>query len=188
MSVNVTFDVVETQLWPQRDARDPLGVWAARAGATGDATGGFVRGQLQVPAERRSSHIYTILFANTVRVTGTADTADEISCRLLTNWPNADNTVLGVQGASTYRAVGVSQQGNFTVPNAGPRDFLIAPQERFILLFDPGVVSSGSDMVLAEIQRNANVDATEYAFEAYGYYWDREVLSTPGGPRHPGSS
>jgi succinate-acetate transporter protein len=43
-------------------------------------------------------------------------------------------------------------------------------------------------MDILEMQRGNNLDLATYTFEAYGYFWDRAAMETPGGPRHPGSA
>jgi len=62
---------------------------------------------------------------------------------------------------------------------------MVQPQDRFILLFDPRPVAGAFDIV--ELEISVGVLDRNYAFECWGYYWDRQVLNTPGGPRHPGS-
>lgn len=186
MSIIESVNIIETALWPQSDARDPLGVWGARDLVTGDASGGTIKSQIQIAAARRRSRIYTCYHAMSVSIGGATDTATVIKCRLLTNWPDIDVITEGAQGFAGWKATTVSA-GNFTDPDAGPNEPLVLPNDRFILLFDPGVVNAGDPMVIVEMERNANVNTALYSFEAYGYYWDREVLDTPGGPRHPGS-
>ncbi|KKL17299.1 hypothetical protein LCGC14_2486920, partial [marine sediment metagenome] len=60
------------------------------------------------------------------------------------------------------------------------------PNDRFILIFDPRQGAGVLNMI--ELEMGVNVNTDTYAFEAYGYYWDRSVLNAPGGPRHPGSA
>jgi len=187
MSVLETVNIVETALWPQHDARDPLGVWGARDLISGDASGGVIQSQIQVSAARRAGNVYTCYSAMSVQTGGTSDTATLMRLRLLTNWPDIDRITAGAQGFATWRSSPI-EAGFGTDPTGGPANELISPNDRFILLLDPGVVGAGNPMVLVEILRNANVDGATYSFEAYGYYWDRGVLNAPGGPRHPGSS
>jgi len=189
MSINLNIEVVETALWPQRDARDPLGVWGARGGVTGDASGGVIRAFILVPASKRRGRIYTCYNASTTCSQETVpETSTAIRSRLLTNWPDVDVVQVGAQGFAGWIRSAVVDDGVGNAPVTGPSTPLIFPNDRFILLFDPGVVAAGLAMVIIEMERNANVDSNIYDFQAYGYYWDRQILDTPGGPRHPGSS
>jgi len=190
MAIVATIDVIENQLWPQGDIRDPLGTWSARDLLVGDASGGGIKVQFQVPAARRRGRIYTAYHVMSVVTTGGDDTADLMKCRLLTNWPDADVTTAGgaVQGMATFSAQPMDVATTMSVPRQGPNGPLIAPQDRFILLFDPSVIAAGQNMVIIEVERDGNANGIGYAFEAYGYWWDRSVLNAPGGPRHPGSN
>ncbi len=189
MTINTTMEVVETGLWPQGDERDPLGVWGARLIVAGDASGGPIKVRAIVPQAKRRSRVYTCYAAQTVVATETAaETSTQIKCRLLTNWPDVDPVQIGAQGFATFQTSAIVDLVSATRPDFGPSSPLVNPSDRFILLFDPGVVAADSDMEIVEMERNANVDTNDYSFEAYGYYWDRSVLNAPGGPRHPGSS
>ncbi len=186
MSVVATTPVIETALWPQGDARDPLGVWAARSGSVGDGTGGNHRTTIIVPAEKRRSRLYTCYFLSSVRTGGASSTSTRIKAQLLTNWPDASLDA-GVTGFATFmEGIVSSNVGNF--PVQGSETLLVQGIQRFILLFDPASVSPTTDMAIAAIERDANTDLEEIAWEAYGYWWDRAVVDAPGGPRHPGSN
>lgn len=186
MTVTINIPVVEHALWAQRDARDPLGVWAARNTVGGDGSG-HVAANIVVPAARRRSHIYTCIHAITVLVGGTQELGGILKCRLLTNWPDATSEVAGVTGFATYRTTPTELMANARLPNSGPARPFLEPNDRYVLLFDPSVVAVGSDMTIVEIDRDMSIATATYAFEAYGYYWDRGVLDAPGGPRHPGA-
>jgi len=197
MAIATSVAPFEAQLWPQGDARDPLGIWACRLGVTGDASGNPITVTVRVPADKRSAYVYTCYHASVVQLTG-AITAAFIKTRLLTNWPDADPAA-GVTGYSTWAAILLGGTlSNFTAPVAGPavgsganlnsQVPLIQPLERFLLLFDPRQPESLGPLDILELQLEVNTDAATYSFEAYGYFWDRSVLQAPGGPRHPGSS
>jgi len=185
MAITAEGNAVPTGLWPQGDARDPLGVWGFRVGVTGDASGGSVKVGCLEAADRKSAYVYTCYSAIAVGLVG-AFTDDAVKCRLLTNWPDVD-PIAGQQGYATAISQLLNFNSNFTppvyVPNIQP---LVSPNERFILLFDPRPTSALSTLVEMEIAQNLN--GGTYSFEAYGYYWDRSVMDTPGGPRHPGSN
>jgi len=188
MSVQISIPIIETALWPQGDARDPLGVWGAAANATGDATAGEVSAFIQVQADRRRSRIYTCYDAFTSWIAGPTDTGTAIRARLFAGWPDI-NVTGGVQGYETMKFLPMaSQLGWSTNPIAGAEFPLIDPLQRFILLFDTSVQFANDALTILRIDRNANVNTTLYTFQAYGYYWDRAILSTPGGPRHPGAT
>lgn len=177
--------VLESQLWPQGDARDPLGIWSMRHGITGDATGGSIKVRYQVTSPRRAAYVYTCVGLTYAQLTGTP-TVSLLKVRLLANWPDAD-VAAGVQGYGSVIIRSTTGSANFTAPVAGPSTPILEPQQRFILLFDPrpGV---DADLDIVELELATNVDGDTYAFEGYGYFWDRSVLQAPGGPRHPGSS
>jgi len=184
MAISSVVELVTTALWPQGDIRDPLGVWGARLGVTGDGSDG-IKVAMRASAGVNAAYIYTCYSAIAVQLTGTPS-AFAIKCRLLTNWPNVDVAVAGVQGYGSARGGIMRQSSAFTAPNAVPDLTLVAPNERFLLLFDPR--PSRGDLDIVEIEIGTNVTAATYSFEAYGYYWDRSVTNAPGGPRHPGSS
>jgi len=179
---DVEVSVFSQGMWPQEDARDPLGVWGGRHIITGSAGGGPIKVQFQPGAELAGAYLYTAYFATIAQLTG-AETASA-KCRLLTNWPDVDDD-LGIQGAGTLKITAMITPGTFTPPFGGPVDPLVTPQERFVLLFDPRPVAGAFTIV--ELEHSVSTDSSTYAFECWGYYWDRQVMQTPGGPRHPGS-
>jgi hypothetical protein len=143
-----------------------------------------VKTVIQAPATIAGAFIYTCYSA--IAATLNVGSASQVKLRLLTNWPDVDPVNIGVQG---YGSIVIGLQGfgtDLTEPMSGPNQALIGPADRFVLLFDPRPVVGAFDIV--ELELDENVLARTYAFEAWGYYWDRQVLNTPGGPRHPGSS
>jgi len=182
MAISADVDIIATALWPQGDARDPLGVWAGRHLITGDATGGTLKVAFQPGAERAGAHIYTcytaIIAQLTISESGTA------KARLLTNWPDADDDA-GVQGYGALKIAAMLGSSSLTAPFSAPAEPLVQPSDRYILLFDPRPVAGAFTIV--ELEHQPNTDTRVYAFEAWGYYWDRGVLNAPGGLRHPGS-
>lgn len=191
MSQVVTVDVSQTAIFTPRDFRDPLGVWGARIGLTGDATGGFIKVQVNVPAERKSQFVYTCYSTNITILTGTGQNGQGIRVRRLTNWPNIDPQV-GVQGYGSAVFGAINTDADFDDPIGGmsgttPNGMLFDnPNDRFMLLYDPRPI--GVDMTIVEFELAFNTDLETYACECYGYYWDRAVMDVPGGPRHPGSN
>lgn len=184
MAIVNQVDIIANALWPQGDIRDPLGVWGFRLGVTGDATGGEIKVQAQVPADLAGRFIYACYSLTFAQLTGTI-VATAIQSRLLTNWPNIDPQE-GVQGYGSTLNNSMEANTNFSAP-IGSSDFaLVPPAERYLLLFDPR--ASAGILTLVELKISSNTDAATYAFEGYGYYWDRSVLNAPGGPRHPGAS
>lgn len=186
MSIVEAVAILEHQLFLQRDARDPLGIWVARHAVTGDASVGTIKVNAQVPAERAGSRIYTCYYAQVAGVSGTLITA-AIKHRLLSNLPDAD-ILPGVRGFATLTVQNNDgQQWNvssgLSAPIAGPFHPQVTPLERFILLFG----NPGQDTDIAQLEISDNVNLAGYIFEWYGYFWDREVLYAAGGPRHPGS-
>lgn len=188
MSVEADIPVIEWALWPQGDARDPLGVWTARGTVTGDASAGVLTGIIVVPQARRRSYMYTLYGLTQARTSGSTETATQMKVRLLTNYPDASPDVPGVQGFASWLRVPITVIANTTPPNAGGDLPMISPEQRYILLFDPAQVSPLTDMPIISVERDANVDGIVVITEAWGYYWDRSVMNTPGGPRHPGSN
>ncbi len=181
MAISTDVEVIEQQLWPQGDVRDPLGVWGARLGVTGDATGGSIQVTFSVATSKRDAYVYTCYGLTAAKLTG-ALTADAIKSRLLTNWPNVD-PIPGIQGFATL-IIGVSIGSTSAFPPLqGANRDLLSSESRYILLF----ARTGTPLAIAELEWDNNLNLATYSFEAYGYFWDRSVLQAPGGPRHPGS-
>jgi len=186
MAIAEFVDILTTALWPQGDIRDPLGVWGFRHLVTSDATSGGIKVTAQAAAGIEAAYVYTCYALTHAQLTG-GQISPNIKARLLTNWPDMDTTA-GVRAYATLRIAQENDGSSFTAPVAGLRasDFLVTPNERFLLLFDPRSRNVAIDLV--EMELNANVDGDTNSFEGWGYYWDRSVLQAPGGPRHPGSS
>lgn len=186
MAVVGNTDIRVQALWPQGDIRDPLGVWGARGLLTGDGSGGSVQANFNVPAVNRDAHVYTCYGATYGQLTGAA-TTNATKIRLLTNWPNFSSTA-GIQGYATnfFATIGtdINMSGTISGYNRTPSQGAIGNADRFILLF----TRIGTPLTIVEIEHGANTNLATYAFEVYGYYWDRSVLDAPGGPRHPGSN
>lgn len=184
MAISETVDVVTTALWPQGDVRDPLGVWGFRHGVTGDASGGSIKVIAQAPSGVNAAYLYTCYSALIAELDTLASVQGK--CRLLTNWPNADLIVPGVQAYSTAITRTITGDADFTAPIAVPSEPFVNAADRFLLLFDPR--PGAGDLSIVELELGVNTDTLTYSFEGYGYYWDRSVLQAPGGPRHPGAS
>lgn len=184
MSVFGTVDVLESELWPQRDARDPLGIFGWRVTQVGDATGGANNITVQVPAARRHAYVYKIYDMLIAQTTG-SKVVTVGKLRILANWPNID-TQAGIQAYGALFIAPVDGSDSFTVPKSG---FLTANpfngNTRDILIFDPS--TQAGNMAIAE-QEVVNIDTITFSFEGYGYYWDRSAMAAPGGPRNPGTS
>jgi len=185
MAIAANVELIATQSWPQGDARDPLGIWGIRELITGDASGDSVKVTIQTPAGQDAAYVYNCLAVN-IAITNVVQVASTfIKCRLLSNWPNVDQAA-GVNAFSTLRIAGVAGSADFTNPLAGEAAngaSLIKSNDRFILMYDPRPTAGQLDIV--ELEISTQVLNTVYAFEAYGHFWDRAVMDTPGGPRHP---
>lgn len=180
MAIAVEVTVLEHQLFIQGDRRDPLGVWVSRHGLTGDASGGSIKVGFTPQSQGR---IYTCYDFNIAGTTG-AHTSSSVKARLLTNHPDAD-LATGVQGYSNLTIFngGMDVDVALTAPIFGISLFeKVSATQRFILLFANPALNP-----ILELETSNNVDTAVYFFEAYGYFWDREVLYAPGGPRHPGA-
>jgi len=182
---NLQVELVSTGLWPQGDARDPLGIWGGRHIVTATGTESM-KVRFTPAADRAGAYVYTCYSCTIAGISATSEAANG-KCRLLTNWPDIDDDA-GVQGFSTLQLLSISGVDAFTAPVDGPfaGQTFVKPSDRFILLFDPRPVAGAFDIV--ELERDRGVNTRQYAFEAWGYFWDRQVLNTPGGPRHPGAS
>jgi len=108
-----------------------------------------------------------------------------VKTRLLSNWPNVDPQD-GVEAFATLSVRFMDGSANFTPPLTGPQSDLLAPNDRFVLLYDPRSGVAGV-LSLVEFEVSSNVLNEIIGAEIWGYYWDRSVLQAPGGPRHPGS-
>jgi len=191
MSVSGSFNPLESQLWPQGDIRDPLGIWGARGSLTGDASGGSIKATLEVPAARRSAYVYTLYSCAIDQIDSATVVIQNWKRRILTNWPNTD-TQAGVNAYSIATFLQLNGSQLMSAPAGFPSGIsnhlpVVDNIERFILLYDPrqGITVP---MPILELEINGNQDTLVYAFSAYGYYWDRSVMEAPGGPRHPGAS
>jgi len=187
MPLLTTVEVKETALWPQGDERDPLGIWGARILVTGDGDGSpsSIKVQVNIPAPRRGAYVYTCYSAIITATTQAIVAGSTAKCRLNTLWPDID-ALAGVVAYSRIKVVQLAVSGQFTSPFNGPDQPMVDPQDRFLLLYDPRPINAAVTMV--ELENSVNVLNDVYAFECYGYYWDRSVMNAPGGPRHPGSS
>lgn len=185
MAVTVTVEAIESQLWPQGDIRDPLGIWGCRVAATGTGDGGSVKATVEVAAPKRSAYVYTCYGLTGIKTFAAGNATLTIRARLLTNWPNVDPQA-GVQAFATSRSALLNIDTAFSAPDSSMNDDLLGSNGRFILLFDPR--PTGAAIQIIELEINDNVLNDLYIFEAYGYFWDRSVLQAPGGPRHPGAS
>lgn len=179
MAVTGDVDMLASAVFRRGDLRDPLGIWAARGTLVGDVSGGTVKATFGVPGPQRASYVYTVGFVSTS--SPTASTGSTHTVRLLTNWPPADKP--GVQGASFIRTNEVGSAGSGELQAVGFRP-LIDPQMSKILLYDPRA-DPATRIDLLELWLNLNVDAANYFFEAWGWYWDRNLHEVPGGPRYP---
>ena len=116
MAIVVEAPVVEAQVYPQGDKRDPLGVWGVRQGVTGDASGGTIKVIFQVTSPKRAAFVYTCYDLNFAQLTG-AVSADELKARLLTGWPNIDSAA-GVQAYSSLIVTKAAGAAALTAPEA----------------------------------------------------------------------
>lgn len=164
----------------RRDDRDPLGIWAARGTIVGDASGGSIKAFFGLPPERRAAYVFTVGFVSTASPTAGFSTH---TVRLLTNYPSGDAP--GVQGAAFIRTNEVGSAGNGELQAVGFRP-LIDPGMTKVLLYDPRA-NRASRINLIELWVHPNVDTANVFFEAWGWYWDRNLHEVVGGPRYPGS-
>lgn len=184
MTVTALAEVFETQQWPQGDARDPLGIWGARAAVLGNASAGEIGVDFVVPAEKVASFVYACYAITGGQILGVIQN-QSFKVQLLTNFPNVDPQP-GVQGFSSLDIGVMGGDQQLTVPNSGQRTWTFPSSYRFILLYDPTPRNAALTIVkLATVNVAIGID---FVFECYGYFWDRSVLNTPGGPRHPGSN
>lgn len=184
MSVLGSVFVIGSELWPQRDARDPLGIFGWRVTQAGDATGGQNKILVSVESLQRHAFVYKIFDMIIGQTVGVA-VSTFAKMRILTNWPNIDVD----PGIQAYGSVFLGTMSGTGVLSAPFTMFLdgnpFSGNSKDLLLYDPSTQSG--DMVIAE-QEVVNTDVTTYSFEGYGYYWDRAVMQTPGGPRNPGTA
>jgi len=184
MSVLGSVFVIGSELWPQRDARDPLGVFGWRVTQASDASGGSNKIVVKVEEDQRHAYVYKIYDMLIVQVAGTVIAAVS-KMRILTNWPNID-VQAGIQAYGAIFLGGLTGSGSLTAPNSafsGLNPF--SGNSKELLIYDPS--TTNGDMDIAE-QEVVNSDNVTFSFEGYGYYWDRAVMQTPGGPRNPGTT
>lgn len=183
MAITTSQGVLEHHIFATRDARDPLGVWTARAEVTGDASGGTIKIQFLAPQTNR---VYTCTM---LTLSGDGLAASAIGkLRLLTNFPPAGPEG-GTAGFSYNRVFTVTREPLITSPsdNWGASGDDMGNSDT-LLLFGPLPQDPGA-VAIVEMEVNSNVLNSAYFFEGWGYYWDKvAVLNAPGGPRFPGSS
>jgi len=187
MAVEGNVALLAAQTWPQADIRSPLGIWGARATLTGTGDGGSVKANINTPTLQSAAYVYNCEALN-ISMDVLQVVSTFLKSRLLTNWPNVDAQA-GVQGFSTLRITGVSGSVNFTAPVSGDGTGggkIHEPGDRYVLMYDPRPSAALTNII--ELEVSDNVLATNYFFEAYGYFWDRSVMDAPGGPRFPGAS
>jgi len=182
MAIALETDISHFNVWRQRDIRDPLGIWVGRQGVTGDASGGAIKVGFNVPAANRAAHVYCCYDVSFATLTVTFDN-DLTKVRLLTNWPDSDPSVPGIQGYGSLAVYTTAADAQFTPPVVGFTIPVIGAAQRFIPLW----TTQGSGLTIVEVEHGGNVDTATYSFEAFGYYWDQAVRDAPGGPRHPGA-
>jgi len=183
MAVLGTVEVLATQTWQQGDIRDPLGIWGFRTQITGTGDGGGMKVNVLTPTGQGASYVYTAYSAIITQVGGPV-LIIRAKIRLLTNWPNVDPQA-GVQAYAVAHTVPLNGSGNFTLPQLMPDRPLVDPNDRFILLYDPRPASG--QLTIMELEINSNVTDDVFSYEGWGYFWDRSVMNSPGGPRHPGA-
>lgn len=187
MAIVENVAVLEHQIFKQRDARDPLGVWVIRHTVVGDASAGSIKIGFEVSGVQSSGRIYNCISLTIADVSGGAANGLDLKLRLLTNFPPGDPTGgTGGYGLTRIGSAAFRVNTGFTAPfGAGNNNILIGAHEDKILLFGPQ--PSQSEVNITEMELPENVLNNEYSFEGYGYFWDRAVLQAPGGPRFPGS-
>ncbi len=190
MAIAVTVDITAASIFNPRDLRDPLGWWGARTLVTGDASAGGITVGFVVPADIAGAYVYTCYIANMGQLLASvALAATNHKVRLLTNWPNVDPQA-GVQGVNAVYMSATRTDVDFTGQRSAagnPTDnFAVDSSRRFILLFDPRPQAGEITIVELEWGENQGVGNT-YVFEVGGYFWDRQVMNTAGGLRHPGA-
>jgi len=173
-------DIIPSAILRRRDDRDPLGIWAARGALTGDASGGVIKATFGLPPGRRAAYVFTIGFVSTSSPDAGFTTH---TVQMLTNYPSGDSP--GVQGASFIRTTEVGSAGGGELQAVGFRP-LIDPVMSKVLLYDPRS-NRANRIDLFSLWVSPNVNTGVVSFEAWGWYWDRDLHEVLGGPRYPGS-
>lgn len=173
-------------MWPQGDIRDPLGVWGAIVELTADGTGGEHLITVVTELDRAAAYVYTVLDAHIDQNSGVAN-GDATMFRIHTNWPNIQ--VAGNVVAYTPARFSLFLGAGFTTsPTHGivADHQLVTPNQRFLPIWDPRGLTSV--LTILTFKMTNTPDLATFTVAAYGYFWDRSVMSAPGGLRHPGSS
>lgn len=185
MAILLEIEVLEHNLFVTRDARDPLGIWTARAVITGDASGTPIVMRFLAAQTNR---VYT---CHAVTMSSNGSVATYLGLvRLLTNFPPA-TPAGGAAGYSYNRVFSVVREPLFDPPedniNAASSQLLNGTEK--LLLWGPTPAFADVSIPIVEMQINENTLAATYFLEVWGYYWDKvAVLNAAGGPRFPGSS
>jgi len=189
MAIASSVEITAAAIFRPRDLRDPLGWWGGRVGVTGDLSSGGITVLFNVPANIAGKYVYTSYIANMGQLAALALDATNHKVRLLMNWPNMDSQA-GINGLNAVYISATRTDVDFTGQSSAagnPTDnYALDSSRRFIPLFDPR--SNTGANAIVEMEWGDNTDGEDYIFEAGGYFWDRQVMETPGGMRHPGAS
>lgn len=180
MAIDETVTLLAHNMFVQRDARDPLGIWNSRTVVAGDASGNPIRVTITAA---QISHVY-ILMGITISF-DSSSAGQVIKYRLLTNRPPANPT--GGLAAFAYNRTGITTNTTFNPPSDNIFDTNVDVQTSRILMFGSDGQSAVPQPIM-ELASGGNNPGTgiTFFFEAYGYFYDLDgVLNAPGGPRYP---
>jgi len=181
MAISSEATILEHNLFKQRDGRDVLGIWNLTHDITGDATGGSIKLAILPNSPDRIFNVVALGLSVSQLVASAIG-----KFRYLCNFPPASVTQ-GRDSTDFTRSFTISQSADLTTPGdnwaAGNNQ---DPGWDKLLLWGsalPGVISA-----ILELESGDNTLNETYFFDAWGYFWDRNVMYEPGGPRFPGAS
>lgn len=172
MTISVAGHVRPAQYFRRGDPRDPLGIWAARVVATGDATGGNTLITLYAPERHWRSFAFGLDAAS---FECTAAPGNPIFL-WRAQWPPAGLT--GTAAVVLFRLVTAA---GITSTGFSPSTDHMEPGWNRVLNFWPG--TGTGDLMLCQWHFPSNVNLATYTVHATGPFWARDAINAPGGPR-----
>ncbi len=181
MAITTLKDILASGLIFQGDARDPLGIWGGATSQVNSGSGGSTRITFRVgTTDSNLSSVFAISGLSVLQESGTPR-SDLVKFRMFTNWPSVDFQAAITPFNSAHAAVFVGST-LFTGGVAVAPFNDTVPAIRGLLSWDPRGLSQ--PLLLCEFEM-ANISGTTVLVSVQGYFWDRAVLNTPGGPRFP---
>lgn len=178
MSVQGNIIIAEFPYGNPRSLGEPLGLWLVGAVLTGDATGGTAilsfraRNPTDTPTlpDARRQYVY---FCDGIRMSADADPGNT-SAQILMHMARA-NAAVTPPFTVMHADDPIDDGTRFT-----NRDPIVTPQmARMPVFWDTQELAAGNSVVI-QLDWENNVNLANYSGEAYGRYYDRQILGNRG--------